>query len=82
MGFLFRALCIGERRRFFAFTATLFGPCLFFLFQFGWTPLHDCAQEGNVLAVGFLLDSGADANLCDMVRDVFHMAAAVSAFIS
>jgi ankyrin repeat protein len=36
--------------------------------QFGWTPLHDCAQEGNVVAVGFLLDSGADANLCDMVR--------------
>lgn len=36
--------------------------------QFGWTPLHDAAQENNQLAVMCLLKAGADANLLDMVR--------------
>ena len=35
--------------------------------QFGWSPLHEAAQNDNALAVGIFLQHGADVELADMV---------------
>ena len=38
--------------------------------QYGWTPLHDAAQECNVLAVSYFIECGADVNIPDKVEIV------------
>jgi len=42
--------------------------------QYGWSPLHDAAQECNVMAVGYFSECGADVNIADKVTMVHYAA--------
>ena len=41
--------------------------------QFGWSPLHEAAQNDNALAVGIFLQHGADVELTDVVSTTVCM---------